>query len=57
VCGTSRSATTTGYQVIGLKNGTKYYFVVRAINPGGLGGLSKQVSAAPATAIPAQEIP
>jgi hypothetical protein len=39
VCDTSRSATITGYRVSGL-NGTKYYFA-RAINPGGLGDLSK----------------
>ncbi len=43
-------ATSTGYRVSGLKNGTKYYFVVRAINPAGLGARSKQVSATPATA-------
>ena len=43
-------ATSTGYRVSGLANGTKYYFVVRAINPAGLGARSKEVSAIPATA-------
>jgi hypothetical protein len=43
-------ATATGYRVSGLTNGTKYYFVVRALNPGGLGARSAEVSATPATA-------
>jgi len=43
-------ATATGYHVSGLKNGTKYYFVVRALNPAGLGAKSKEVSTTPATA-------
>ena len=43
-------ATATGYRVSGLENGTKYYFVVRALNPAGLGARSKEVSATPATA-------
>jgi len=43
-------ATATGYHVSGLQNGTKYYFVVRALNPAGLGAKSKEVSTTPATA-------
>ncbi|WP_281888705.1 InlB B-repeat-containing protein [Paenibacillus sp. YYML68] len=35
--------------VSGLTNGTTYYFVVTAVNPGGESGLSNQVSATPKT--------
>ena len=43
-------APATGLTVKGLKIGTKYYFVVRALNPKGLGAPSKEVSATAATA-------
>jgi len=35
--------------VTGLKNGTRYYFVVKAINAAGVGTASAEVSATPAT--------
>lgn len=38
----------TSFTVTGLSNGKKYYFMVRAANPGGESGNSKQVSATPA---------
>ncbi|TNJ60184.1 hypothetical protein FE784_36420 [Paenibacillus hemerocallicola] len=37
-----------GYSVSGLTNGTTYYFVVKAMNPGGDSAASNQVSAMPA---------
>ncbi|MGH9171745.1 MAG: fibronectin type III domain-containing protein, partial [Acidimicrobiales bacterium] len=40
-------ASTRSYVVTGLKNGTKYYFVVKAVNALGTGAASKQVSARP----------
>lgn len=46
-------ATVTGstydFDVIGLTNGTAYYFVVKATNPGGDGAASNEVSATPKT--------
>ncbi|SEL79515.1 S-layer homology domain-containing protein [Paenibacillus sp. OK003] len=38
-----------GYDVTGLTNGTPYYFVVKAMNPGGESAASNQVSATPKT--------
>jgi uncharacterized protein YkwD len=43
-------ATATGFTVTGLTVGTKYYFKVRALNPGGLSPASKEVSTTPAKA-------
>ncbi|MHA6480896.1 RCC1 domain-containing protein [Paenibacillus sp. strain BS8-2] len=49
----AEAATVTGsvysHQVTGLTNGTTYYFVVTATNPGGVSGSSNQVSATPFT--------
>ena len=41
------NVTTTSYANTGLTNGTIYYYVVTALNPGGESGISSQVSAAP----------
>ncbi|NPV89323.1 MAG: hypothetical protein HPY50_00925 [Firmicutes bacterium] len=38
-----------GYDATGLTNGTTYYFVVKASNPGGDSGYSNEVSATPGT--------
>ncbi|GAA3401468.1 fibronectin type III domain-containing protein [Paenibacillus hodogayensis] len=38
-----------GYTATGLANGTTYYFVVKAVNPGGESAASNQVSAMPVT--------
>ncbi|WP_141692628.1 Ig-like domain-containing protein [Paenibacillus pectinilyticus] len=35
------------YDVTGLANGTTYYFVVKALNPGGISGASNEVSGTP----------
>ncbi len=43
-------ATSTGYTVLGLASGTKYFFIVRALNAAGVGAKSAEVSATPATA-------
>jgi hypothetical protein len=42
-------ATAHGYTVTGLTAGTKYFFVVKALNPGGLSPASAEVSARAAT--------
>jgi len=41
------------FNVTGLSNGTKYYFVVRGVNDGGVGPASNEASATPAVAVPA----
>ncbi len=38
-----------GYDVTGLANGTAYYFVIKAINPGGDSAASNEASATPRT--------
>jgi len=43
-------ATAKGFTVKGLTTGKKYYFVVRALNPKGLGAPSKEVSTTEVTA-------
>jgi hypothetical protein len=45
------SATVTGltYTIPGLANGTAYYFIVKAGNPGGLSAASNEVEVTPAT--------
>ncbi|MCR8630375.1 InlB B-repeat-containing protein [Paenibacillus sp. N5-1-1-5] len=43
------SGSVYSYDVTGLKNGTTYYFVVKAVNPGGDSASSNEVSAIPQT--------
>ncbi|OKP82154.1 hypothetical protein A3848_29520 [Paenibacillus sp. P32E] len=43
------SSSTYSYDVTGLENGTPYYFVVKATNPGGDSAASNEVSAIPVT--------
>ncbi|MGQ5393389.1 InlB B-repeat-containing protein [Paenibacillus sp. M.A.Huq-84] len=43
------SGSVYSYDVTGLKNGTTYYFVVKAVNPGGDSATSNEVSAIPQT--------
>lgn len=49
----SELATVSGsvytYDVVNLINGTKYYFTVKAVNPGGVSEASQEVSAVPYT--------
>ncbi|MBV9952957.1 MAG: Ig-like domain repeat protein, partial [Acidimicrobiia bacterium] len=42
-------ATATGFTITGLTTGTRYYVVVRALNRGGLGAKSAELSGVPAT--------
>ncbi|WP_261808006.1 fibronectin type III domain-containing protein [Paenibacillus sp. N3.4] len=44
---TTVSGSVYSYDVTGLTNGTTYYFVVKAINPGGSSAASNEVSATP----------
>ncbi|MGI6084144.1 MAG: fibronectin type III domain-containing protein [Acetivibrionales bacterium] len=46
------SSTTTTYDAIGLTNGTAYYFIVKATNPGGDSPVSNEVSATPQVPAP-----
>jgi len=43
------TGSTYGYDVTGLTNGTAYYFVVKATNPGGDSAASNEVGATPVT--------
>lgn len=43
------TSSTYNYEVTGLTNGTPYYFVVKATNPGGDSAASNEVSATPIT--------
>ncbi|MEK5468799.1 S-layer homology domain-containing protein [Paenibacillus sp. FSL R7-0210] len=45
----SVSGSVYGYDVMGLTNGTSYYFVIRATNPGGDSTFSNEVSTTPRT--------
>lgn len=49
------SVTGSMYDAIGLTNGTTYYFVIKAVNPGGESAASNEVSATPQ--VPAPGVP
>ena len=50
--GVSTTATTASYTVTSLRNGTTYYFQVRATNHVGRGGDSEEVDATPQAGVP-----